>query len=337
MLNIVRKTHSHYFGFSLIELLVVIGIISILVGLLLPAVQAAREAARRAQCCNNLYQMGLAVLQHESAKQYYPTGGWGSLWVGDPNRGADEDQPGGWVYNILPYLEQQAVHDMGMGTDATAREIQAVEMIGTKIPNVNCPSRRTDGLYKHSSKRNSSLYNAASQPEMEARSDYAANAGDCRLVTGAGPRRLNDPDFKWPDPKKLTGISFFRSKVRAADVTDGVSNTYLIGEKWLSIEHYFDGESYGDDNSLYEGAAHDIHRWVAESSEKPWPPLPDNTTSTDNDESLSGRFGSCHADVWNVALCDGSVHTVSLSVDAEVHRRYGCRNDGKPTNGTIVQ
>src|SRR5271169_4266720 len=77
-----RQAH----GFTLVELLVVITIIGILVSLLMPAVQSAREAARRVQCDNNLYQMGKAVLAHEQAQRFFPTGGWGWNWVGDPDR-----------------------------------------------------------------------------------------------------------------------------------------------------------------------------------------------------------------------------------------------------------
>src|SRR5450756_1612071 len=103
MVSSTAKTDSDQAGFTLVELLVVMSIISVLIGLLLPAVQAAREAARRTQCINNLHQIGLAVLQHEVATRHFPTGGWGSLWLGDPDRGTDEKQPGGWIYNILPY------------------------------------------------------------------------------------------------------------------------------------------------------------------------------------------------------------------------------------------
>ena len=100
-------------GFTLVELLVVITIIGILIALLLPAVQAAREAARRVQCSNNLKQLGLAMLQHEERNRFFPTGGWGWYWVGDPDRGFGKEQPGGWVFSVLPYMEQQPLHDLG--------------------------------------------------------------------------------------------------------------------------------------------------------------------------------------------------------------------------------
>ena len=109
-------------GFTLVELLVVITIIGILMAMLLPAVNSAREAGRNAQCKNNLKQMGTACLAHEEAQEIFPTGGWGCYWVGDPDCGYGINQPGGWIYNILPHTEQTALHDLGREYGKQQRE-----------------------------------------------------------------------------------------------------------------------------------------------------------------------------------------------------------------------
>ena len=101
-------------AFTLVELLVVIFVIGLLVALLLPAIQSAREAARRVECRNNLKQLGLAAMNHLDRHGHFPAGGWGQNWVGDRDRDFGEDQPGGWAFNLLPFLEESALHDLAV-------------------------------------------------------------------------------------------------------------------------------------------------------------------------------------------------------------------------------
>ena len=114
-------------GFTLVELLVVIAIIGVLVALLLPAVQAARESARRTQCVNQLKELTLGGMNHEGSMKPFPTGGWGFNWVGDADRGYGDKQPGGWIYNVLPFIEQKAKHDMPRDGQPDAHTPQSVE------------------------------------------------------------------------------------------------------------------------------------------------------------------------------------------------------------------
>ncbi len=133
-------------AFTLVELLVVIAIIGVLVALLLPAVQAAREAARRSQCQNNLKQIGLGCLNHDSVQKFFPSGGWSSIYTGDPNRGYGKKQPGSWCYSILEYIEQPALHNLGKGVDqrtnAAGYGEAMVKLHQTPVATFSCPSRR---------------------------------------------------------------------------------------------------------------------------------------------------------------------------------------------------
>ena len=211
-------------GFTLVELLVVITIIGILIALLLPAVQAAREAARRAQCSNNLKQIGVAANLSVEKFGYFPTGGCYWFSVGNPDLGSGPMQPGGWVYNILPYMEQMPLHDLGAGADAAGKPAAALQRVQTPLSWMMCPSRRSPILFPSYLHR---TYNGVS-PSMLARGDYAANTGD-----GDSPQRYGDAALIF------SGVCWSGSKITTADITDGTSNTYFGGEKSLNIERLF--------------------------------------------------------------------------------------------------
>jgi len=179
-------------AFTLVELLVVIAIIGVLVALLLPAVQAAREAARRTQCSNHLKQIALGSQMHIDAHGHLPTCGWG--WVGDPDRGFGRDQPGGWCFNLLPFMEQRNIHAMSADGEpervTDGQKARAKAMIETPVEFFNCPSRRSQGVFENT---HPNAPVNAEKPAVIARSDYAANAGDrAPGSAGFGPLLLED-------------------------------------------------------------------------------------------------------------------------------------------------
>ena len=314
-------------GFTLVELLVVITIIGILISLLLPAVQAAREAARRMQCGNNLKQLGLAMLNHEQAIGHLPSGGWGPRWVGDPDRGSGLRQPGSWVYSLLPYLEQEALARLGSdGDPATITSTQkagASIVIVTPLTMMGCPSRRRATAYTRDP---SNVPINANSVSTAGRSDYAANAGENWICCGqaAYPSTLTDGDNPafWPSIiSTWNGICFQHSEVKIAQITDGTSNTYMIGEKYMNPDCYETGGDNGDNEDMYEGDDVDSLRQATLA----YTPLQDRSGS-----SNQFSFGSAHAGGFNMAFCDGSVHSINYSIDAETHCRLGNRRDGLP-------
>ena len=187
-------------AFTLVELLVVITIIGILIALLLPAVQAAREAARKLQCANHLKQIGLACLNHEAALGYLPSAGWNNSWAGDPDRGFDRKQPGGWLYNILPFMEMQALHDMGQDGNGKTGDCDKSKAAGiwqacsTPVANYYCPTRHQAIAYARYTGMGIPIYynfqnagytlNGNSFPPIVGQNDYAGNCG-CASPAGA--------------------------------------------------------------------------------------------------------------------------------------------------------
>ena len=314
--------HGKRQAFTLVEILVVIAISGILVSLLLPAVQAAREAARRMQCSSHLRQIGLAFQNHHGTFHSFPSGGWGWWWTGDPDRGAGASQPGSWLYSILPFIEQEMVQQLG--SDGQPTVITASQLSGAAraarmpISIYHCPSRRPAVLYPHprGGERVPGLmaYNANDVTEVS-RSDYAANGGDTYVPWGFGPAPANAfRGIGFDDMSASTGTSYQRSAISLADITAGASNTYLVAEKHLFVHNYRNGQDWGDDQSMFAAAAADTHRWTN------LPPLPDWEP-----EPRPRRFGSAHPSAWLAVFCDGSTHTQSYSIDANVHRRLGSR------------
>ncbi|MDY0169805.1 MAG: DUF1559 domain-containing protein [Thermoguttaceae bacterium] len=316
-------------GFTLVELLVVITIIGILIALLLPAVQSAREVARQMQCANHLKQISLAMLQHESVHGFFPTGGWGWRWGGDPDRGFNHRQPGGWAYNILPYMEQEALHQLGVGKSEAEKKAAVKIVSETPLSFYHCPSRRRAMAYPNP---NSVTYNNSDVPNVFGRLDYAASSGDQYYGTGidAGPGTLSqgDTSYSWAACATVSnGISFVRSEVAMAQVRDGSSNTYMVGERYLQPECYASGTCGADDQGWNSGYDHDRHRWTSLTDSISYPPRQDRSGVY-----LYVNFGSAHPGGWNIAYCDGSVHRLSYSIDLEIHRRLGVRDSGLPVD-----
>ncbi|NLF09846.1 MAG: DUF1559 domain-containing protein [Pirellulaceae bacterium] len=317
-------------AFTLVELLVVTTIIGILIALLLPAVQAAREAARVVQCQNHLKQIGLAWLHHEDQNGFLPAGGWGERWVGDPDRGPHEErQTGGWLYNILPYLEQQAIYDMpadGQPDSITDQQkAGAAVMCQQPLELMNCPSRRPAVLYPTNIVEEQFWARNATHTNTMARGDYAANGGDIYIYPGCGPASLFLGDGKpfWNTYKGLgqeTGVNRQHGAVRLSQITDGTSHTYLVGEKYLNPDEYFSGAFRADNTTMYTGFDIDICRWTVPEN---GPPLPDQSGM-----SSEYLFGSPHASGCNFVLCDGSVQMINYSINPEIHRCLGNREDG---------
>lgn len=335
---------------TLVELLVVVAITGLLVAILLPAVQAAREAARRTHCHANLKQLALACLLHESVRGYLPTGGWGGEWAGDPDRGFGPGQPGGWAFNILPQVEAAALRDVGSGvTDAGAKAELAIVRLTTPVSVFTCPSRRPAAVWTLATTKKPLRVTAVPQmltrhPTAVVRGDYAANMGSGTLPesnyrSGGAPSSVASGDLMsdafWhagygPPPN---GVVFRRSTVRLREITDGLSATYLLGEKYVDPATIATGLSDDDDQCLYSGHDRDVLRTGLEPPSQDRPHFDPVTVSgvagSPNKFPLPIAFGSPHPGGCGMAMVDGSVRSVDPGIAAAVHRAAAGRDDAQ--------
>ncbi|GAA4424577.1 DUF1559 domain-containing protein [Bremerella cremea] len=291
-------------GFTLVELLVVIAIIGILIALLLPAVQQAREAARRSQCKNNLKQLGLAMHMYHDTYQSFPIGiqaAWG----------------GSWSWSILPFIEQQAlfdvmpnpVNDSGSFGGSDARSEQLRQLVRTPIATYFCPSQ-VDGPIEGTDVNGLTL---------RAKTNYLANAGGNATNDNLGSGGMDVSNGLFHAVRMNTSSP--TGKVFAfRDVKDGLSSTLLIGEAYYKLDddcnvcdHFLFFHSNAD-----SGNGSDFSETLGSTYDSI------NSKSTDGDV-LERSYGSFHPGGANIVLADGSTQFVAETIDVEIWRGAGSR------------
>jgi prepilin-type N-terminal cleavage/methylation domain-containing protein/prepilin-type processing-associated H-X9-DG protein len=309
-------------AFTLVELLVVIAIIGVLIALLLPAVQAAREAARRTQCLNNLKQMGMAVQNHVSAQGAFPQGG-SEPWHDEGDASSRFSKGYGWMVQILPYVENETLRNIskGYGIGDRARDL---EVRKTPVSMYFCPSRRQNIVRV--------IPTAAEDCSKGcALNDYAA-------ATPANQLPLNSADetaWFWQGVghgtvkpgKDYYGVitrTIASEPCKPKHVTDGLSNTLVLGEKRVYSNRYEIGD-WSDDIGWTDGWDPDIIRFTA------YVPGPD-IDFVDRVRETGYDFGSAHTSGANFVFADGHVTTLSYDLDEVTFNALGDRRDGLTVN-----
>ena len=322
-------------AFTLVELLVVIAIIAMLVTLLLPAVQSAREAARRLQCVNNLKQVGLSMLNHESALSVFPGGGdapWPRI---EDNVSGTADSPGtpfgpelqglSWGFQILPYIEEAGIRNI----------TSTVAMAQVVVPMYLCPSRREAEKLAGSNPNAGTLMDYASATPRGGRINgtgfvqYAANNEDSYwqgVIHGDPPKSV-----RWYGIVVRSNATRQKPKVKgsssppttAGKVSDGLSKTMMVGEKRLWADRYKTGD-WHDDKGWADGWDPDTVR----STNYPVGRDAVSGTLDISERNYGHMFGSAHEAGLHAVFGDGAVHRIAYDIDPQIFDNMGDRRDG---------
>ncbi len=287
-------------GFTLVELLVVIAIIGVLVALLLPAIQAAREAARRTECQNHLKQIGLALQSYHDTQKSFPSG-----------RDKSDQYGVSWAFRLLPQMEETAIYS-AFDKQARVDDPPNDKAMRTPIETFACPSRR-----KAAADRN--FDNDDQPPVVTAAAslgDYAANAGHV-VETGMNNKTPDDSFTADPVDTTVAGPIYSGSRINARRVTDGLSSTIAVGERHIppvdeKVQEAKQQWKQGDTAFLAGDNRYSILRQSGDNTDGN---KTDDGLATGPEDPSNRKFGGPHPGVTMFAFLDGHVDAIANDVD----------------------
>ncbi|MEM9364415.1 MAG: DUF1559 domain-containing protein [Planctomycetota bacterium] len=296
-------------AFTLIELLVVLAIIGILIALLLPGVQAIREAARLTQCRNHLRQIALASQNYESVFRTLPgySGERPPFFV--DFQGDSWEQPdlagGNWMTQVMLYMEQAdlapPLAEFGADPTITPND-RVIQHVRAPVATFHCPTRRDPNPY----------------PLVEPFSGRYGSRGGRTDYAICGGSAEEDPHDDRLIHIKDEGAWQLGKRTPFARIFDGLSHTYLVGEKAMDSLKYETGDDFGDRSPIagHTGSRATTHSYVRYAARQPFQDEPRSCLSCHD-------FGSAHFAGWNVAFVDGAVRLMTFTQDLKLHHASG--------------